>query len=328
MTLSEVLLERAKANIAWDDRKFWHKLSLSSRAGTPVAIKNAIGSHLKAKGFDKSIAGLKAYSELHENPEIRPFSVDNTFKDFPDGLDNAQKPLVLSHKKIAILSDIHLGFHDKAALMSALSIAKKNEVECLYLNGDVCDTYSLSRHEKTPGKLSLKAEIELTKQFFGFLRQEFPKIDIVFKSGNHEDRLERFILSKCPELVEIFGWTMFELSEAKNFGFIEVGTSQVSTFGKLTIAHGHEGLYFGGGVTPARNTRLKSGNIDMVIGHVHRISTDIFRGLDGKVTRSYSTGCLCKLNPDYVKAGANWQHGMAIVERDGFDYFLQNIEIR
>jgi len=328
MTLSEVLLERAKANIAWDDKKFWHKISISSRAGVANTIKNGAGTLLRAKGFDKSIAGLKAYSEIHENPEIRPFSVDNTFKDFPDGLDNAQKPLVLSHKKIAILSDIHLGFHDKAALMSALSIAKKNEVNCLYLNGDVCDTYSLSRHEKTPGKLSLKAEIELTKQFFGYLRQEFPKIDIVFKSGNHEDRLERFILSKCPELVEIFGWTMFELSEAKNFGFIEVGTSQVSTFGKLTIAHGHEGLYFGGGVTPARNTRMKSGNIDIVIGHVHRISTDIFRGLDGKVTRAYSTGCLCKLNPDYVKGGANWQHGMAIVERDGFDYFLQNIEIR
>jgi len=32
MTLSEVLLERAKANIAWDDKKFWHKISISSRA--------------------------------------------------------------------------------------------------------------------------------------------------------------------------------------------------------------------------------------------------------------------------------------------------------
>jgi len=87
MTLSEVLLERAKANIAWDDKKFWHKLSLSSRAGTANSIKNWVGVKLRAKGFRCSVQGLRDYSEspnqekdepAHQHKETRQYSGDGS----------------------------------------------------------------------------------------------------------------------------------------------------------------------------------------------------------------------------------------------------------
>jgi hypothetical protein len=109
----------------------------------------------------------------------------------------------VDQKKIAILSDIHLPYYDKKALDSALKTSFNFSPDCIILNGDILDAYHLSTFEKDPKKRSFSYELSMLKSFFEQLRSKFPKARIIYKSGNHDDRYERFILNRIPELIDL-----------------------------------------------------------------------------------------------------------------------------
>jgi hypothetical protein len=97
--------------------------------------------------------------------------------------------------------------------------------------------------------------------------------------------------------------------------------------GKLPILHGHE--WFGGfapPVNPARGLFLKAKE-SCIIGHHHRSSEHSEKNLSGQVTTTWSTGCLCGLQPEYAPYN-NYNHGFAhvIVSSDG-NYQVKNIRI-
>ena len=64
-------------------------------------------------------------------------------------------------KKIGILSDIHFPYHDLTALTCAIKHLKEQEIDCLYLNGDIQDFYSISRHEKEKDMRDFKREVDM-----------------------------------------------------------------------------------------------------------------------------------------------------------------------
>jgi hypothetical protein len=50
--------------------------------------------------------------------------------------------------------------------------------------------------------------------------------------------------------------------------------------------------------------------------------------VQGNVIRSYSTGCLCELHPDYMPLN-DWQHGCAVISIDDDGHAsVQNLRIR
>lgn len=108
MTLSEILLERAKANIPWDDKKFWHKISLSSRAGEAKTIKNGIGAKLKAKGFEASINGLRSYSEVHVEEKELPSHQYKETRVFGEG---GTETLTIESTRLRTVEDV-IAFHE------------------------------------------------------------------------------------------------------------------------------------------------------------------------------------------------------------------------
>lgn len=70
----------------------------------------------------------------------------------PQGEKNDFSPFVLKGKRIGILSDIHIPYHDLDALNMALNEFKKVEVDTIVLNGDTVDAFNLSRWEKNPNQ--------------------------------------------------------------------------------------------------------------------------------------------------------------------------------
>jgi hypothetical protein len=68
------------------------------------------------------------------------------------------------------------------------------------LNGDIADFYAISRWEKAPGKRNFRRELEAVRGLLAWLRQEFPAIPIVFKSGNHEERWRAWLWQHAPEI--------------------------------------------------------------------------------------------------------------------------------
>jgi len=63
-------------------------------------------------------------------------------------------------------------------------------------------------------------------------------------------------------------------------------------------------------------------------GHNHSTSEYTDSDMNGKITTTWSLGCLCELNPDYMPLN-KWNHGFAWVEleKNGKDFKFYNKRI-
>ena len=122
---------------------------------------------------------------------------------FPTSSAEAWHPVRIDAGRTLILSDLHIPFHDTKAIQAAVEVGIKDEVDCITLNGDVCDFFSISRFDKNPTKSSLKKEIDLTRQFLGWLRDKFKKARIIYKFGNHDEWFDKYLWRKAPEMFGI-----------------------------------------------------------------------------------------------------------------------------
>ncbi len=239
---------------------------------------------------------------------------------FPDGQEQVKNTITVEGK-VAVLSDIHLGVHDKQAIVSVLTYLKKEKPDSIVLNGDIMDSAAISRHPKGQNTPKYLYELELCKNFLTAIRADYPYAKIYFKEGNHEDRLHRYIQEKVNELEGVV--LLNELLDLKAKDITHVESTQFMRANKVFIIHGHE-LKVSGGINPARSLLLKSFE-NTIMGHVHRTSFSSGKSIDGKTIRTWTTGCLCKLSQSYMPHSAS-NHGFAIIEQDGAvrNHFLIN----
>lgn len=228
-------------------------------------------------------------------------------------------------KKIGILSDIHFPYHDLQALTCAIKHLKEQEIDCLYLNGDIQDFYSISRHEKDKDMRDFKREVDMNRDFLQKLRDIFRNIPIYYKLGNHENRFARALNVEAEEFAQISDLQFdifFRLDKLK----IEmVHEWQGMEMGDLLVLHGHE-LQGAGGINPSQNLFNKT-ICNTLIGHVHRTSTTQKKTAFKQFINTYSTGCLTLLSPKYMPFSMH-THGFAIVEIENGKSSVQNIQIR
>jgi len=227
---------------------------------------------------------------------------------------------------ILILSDIHFPYQDNKALELAINYGIENKVNAIYLNGDTLDFYQCSRFTKDRRLRDMAGELQMGREFLKLLQDTF-KCPIYFKIGNHEKRYEDYLMIKAPELLGIDDFKLEQLLRFREFGVTLVKDKQMALAGKLPILHGHE--WYGGfapPVNPARGLFLKAKE-SAIVGHHHRTSEHTEKTLGGDVTTTWSTGCLCGLEPEYAPYN-NYNHGFAhvVVGKDG-NYQLKNMRI-
>lgn len=230
-----------------------------------------------------------------------------------------------ANKKVLLLSDIHIPYHDVEAVKAALDFGKAEGVDTIYLNGDILDFFMLSFHEKNPkNRPGIKQELEMAREFFAYLRQEFPKATIYFKPGNHEYRLERYLYLKAPELLDCEEFKLEVLLKLVEFRIIFISKRIKTYFGDLLVEHGDR-IKGSGGINPAKTlfTRYKR---HAICGHFHRKSEHMEKVYDGEIVRTFSVACLCELEPEYFEVN-NHTHGMAIVEMNGNKFKVNNYSI-
>lgn len=245
----------------------------------------------------------------------------------PLGVKTYNKPISLySYKRIGIISDVHIPYHDEEVLYQALEFLKKEGIDCLYINGDFVDFADISRHQKDKEeRLDISEELKMAKLVLADIRTLFPHISIYYKEGNHETRLERYMYSNAPALTGLDIWELPNLLDLNKYGIIHVGPKQKATFRELDIIHGHE-FPGGGGVSPGRWLYLRAKSSAMC-GHFHKTSEHIERDMKGKVSGTFTTGCLCQLEAAYLPFN-NWNHGFAIIEAVGTtDFRVRNFKI-
>ena len=227
-----------------------------------------------------------------------------------------------ANKKVLILSDIHIPYHDVEAIKIALNEGKQQGIDTIYLNGDILDFFMLSFHEKNPkNRPSLRNEIDMAREFFAYLRQEFPNVTIYFKPGNHEYRLERYLYLKAPELLDCEEFKLEILLGLAEFRIIYISKRIKTYFGHLLVEHGDR-MKGNGGVNPARSLYMRYKR-HVLAGHFHRKSEHVEKIYDGTLVTTFSTGCLCELEPEYFEVN-NHCLGFAIVEMSGDNFKVRN----
>lgn len=224
-----------------------------------------------------------------------------------------------------VLCDVHLPYHDEATVRAAIDRAKRDNAVGVILNGDILDSHEISSHDKDPTALRYQAEIECGKQFLAWVRAQLPKADIVFKHGNHEERLDRYIMGRAPALFDLEGVNLRSLLHFREFGIDEVTDKRVIKLGRLNVVHGHE-YRGGGGVNPARWLFLKARSLTMC-GHFHRPQDFDDRNIENSIEAAWSVGCACELNPHYMPLNS-WINGFAMVELEqGGGFGVRNLKM-
>lgn len=226
-----------------------------------------------------------------------------------------------------ILSDVHFPFHDRRALELAIERAQRDGIVGIVLNGDIIDGLGLSsKFHKKPTDHMFEQELEHWEAFIQWLRHHFPKVKIVYKRGNHEERFETY-LAKFPEFFGLKHVQFQNVMEFAKYGVQEVKDGRVVMVGKLPILHGHE--YQSGisaPVNPARGAFLRLTHT-VLVGHSHQSSDHNEKNMFDKVVSVWSTGCNCTLKPRY-RPFNKWNHGCAIVNvGKGGDFEVRNLRV-
>lgn len=215
--------------------------------------------------------------------------------------------------RVLVLSDLHVPYHDAGAVKVALDYGRTQKANVVLINGDLADFFTMSAWEKDPRKRDLAGEIKAVRQTLSVIRESFPRARIIFKEGNHEERWERFLQRKAPELLGLDEFTWPAIANLAALKIEHVGECRPIKLGKLVVIHGHEYRFnISNPVNPARGLFLR-GKTHALCGHFHQSSQHSEKRLDGKVISTWSTGCLCDLNPDYAPIN-NWSHGFAVAE--------------
>jgi predicted phosphodiesterase len=253
-----------------------------------------------------------ANKQFHREPQRS----GDPFRRIPKGLThfNDWGPLQIDGRTRAlVLSDIHIPYHDRGALVTAIRYGRQNRVDTVILNGDTCDFFSVSRWEKDPRKRKLKREIETAREFLATLRQLFPKARIIFKIGNHEERWESYLSVKAPELLGVDDFELGSILKLNDQGIELVGDKRPIRLGQLNLVHGHEYKFaISNPVNAARGLFLRAKAYAMC-GHFHQSSYHTEKTIEQKIVATWSTGCLCEMHPDYAPLN-NWAHGFAVVD--------------
>lgn len=210
-------------------------------------------------------------------------------------------------KKILFVPDTHVPYHDKKAFSLLLKAAKTFKPDIVVIQGDFADFYSVSSHSKNPNrKRNLEFEVEETKRAVQQL-EELSAHRNIFVSGNHEDRLERYLMDKAPELFNVV--KIPEVLGLDNWEYVPYKSD--IRIGKLYATHDTG--------TAGRNAvfnNLNAYQSNVVCGHTHRLAYIVEGNAKGKAHVSASFGWLGDTRKvDYmhrVKASRDWALGFGI----------------
>lgn len=212
-------------------------------------------------------------------------------------------------EKILFIPDVHVPYEDKDAFQLMLKAAGVFGPDHVILLGDFQDFYDVSNHSKDPNRrFKLSEEVECGKARLDQIIKLGAKNN-VYVAGNHEDRLERYLRDKAPELFNFI--SIPKVLELDKKGFKYVPYKDSYKIGKLNITHdtGNAGRH-------AHQKSLDDFQHNIIIGHTHRLGYAVEGNANGERHVAAMFGWLGNVEDvDYmhrIKAIRNWTHGFGI----------------
>lgn len=233
-----------------------------------------------------------------------------------------------------------LPIHDESAINVAMQILAEVErdegIDLIVNQGDDLDFAEFSTHRSTPGyKGVLKQNLTRHASHLSAQRTAAPDAEIVQLQGNHEARLEKFIIDKAPELLGLqrVGDSEPILSVPHLCKYDEMGITVSDPYPQgvywandyLKFHHGTVSSGVPGGAA-GKSLKAEPG-ISVIYGHDHyqAVARDRVRTATGmRNVFAASAGCLCRLDglvpsatgavrpSGKMLAAERWQQGILV----------------
>jgi predicted phosphodiesterase len=224
-------------------------------------------------------------------------------------------------------SDAHVPYHDPYALELVIKIIAHVQPSRIIENGDMGDFYEVSQFDKNPDQIrngGLQNQIQQLSEFHAEVVRAKPADCLVdYTEGNHEYRLIRYLWRHS----ELFGLKALELPtllELERYGIAYHRDEIALANGGLIVKHGTL-VRKAGGMSALAELEAEKYAVSTLTGHTHRMGATMVRTRRG-LLGGWEGGCLCNLNPEYVKR-PNWQLGCSIITEavDGDSFSVAQI---
>lgn len=224
--------------------------------------------------------------------------------------------------RILIISDVHVPYQiDLTPLWNFLKIYDPHRV---IIAGDLLDFYKASKFLTHPHYgYTIKDELDQGRMFLELLRDKCPGAEVDYVCGNHDYRLEQFILRQTPELVGIPELTVPEMLKLTNFRVNwfpvkEFATSFVDNWVDIAddsgrVVHiGHFNKAAADSGMTVRGLMMKRGG-SFIQGHTHRAGMIFRRNMDGTQDFGIENPCLYDYGQAPYTSDMNWMQGWTII---------------
>lgn len=216
------------------------------------------------------------------------------------------------YETIVVANDLHIPYEDKRAVIILKQYLYETQPDKFIIAGDLIDFGEISHFLRNPNNINaIQENIDLAEEYLKDFRKILPKSEIyyIIKGSNHEERLQKYLWSKAPELTnlralklqELLNLEKYNITPILNKPWIEIGN-------ELVVMHGDLVRKFSG--YTAHGMLDKYGR-SVVFGHCHRIGIHYHTNSKG-MQGAFENGCLCSLSPEYVFQ-QDWQQGFSII---------------
>ena len=239
--------------------------------------------------------------------------------------------------RVMFIPDPHFGFdkdpvthalipyHDESVLQIALDIFNSCEFDYLIWGGDVLDCNEWSTHyiKRPEFRQTTQPALNTAATWIASFIHAKPEIEHIVLAGNHDNRIEDYIISNLDEIYRLTPGDMQSveplMSISNLLGLKRMGARYEESFsvGDTRFIHGDIARKGGGSTARAHIENTLS---NTVFAHVHRreIVTEIKYGFDSKTVEVFAMcpGCACYTDGRLPgsKEDNNWQNGIGILE--------------
>lgn len=263
----------------------------------------------------------KECSRCHETKPVNAFRPQRTFckeceksarqaRNAKPTLDTTPMAKVeVPLEPVLLIPDCHIPNHNERAWGLMLRVAMSLKPKHIVILGDFADGETLSAHPATkPGEVSFEQEVAGVRKCLDQL-DALGATNKIYASGNHEHRLDRYLMSNAPAMFHCIKWqnvlTLYER------GWTWVPYQKSIALGKLNITHDTGTA----GINAHRQAAQLFGG-SSVIGHTHRMSYEV----RGRLGGTPFLACMLGWLGDFEKAAsymheaksAEWVHGFGV----------------
>jgi predicted phosphodiesterase len=220
-----------------------------------------------------------------------------------------------------IASDFHAPYQHQPSCELLYSVINEIQPDKVVLLGDVINLDLFSKYDHVPGRPdSWMTDVSEAGKILGSVAQASGGAELLWVSGNHEERLRKYLMRHDPLLYSVLDMcSLFKLvgndGTLKNWSYVDASEIFYPEL-DLVLAHGNK---VRGKTGTTAYSHMEYLWMSVVLGHCHRLG--ITRKSSGR-TRYYQkqavfgveAGCLCNYDLDYTNgATVDWQHGFVVL---------------